>query len=102
LLGVVTRNAVLRALAEDPSDPYVAGLMDRNTLRLDARQSLAEAQELMAEQGRTVAAVFAGDRYLGLINVDDLREALQIAAFLKPQGERYGGGSDRQDSRPAA
>ncbi len=99
LLGVVTRNAVLRALAEDPSDPYVAGLMDRNVLRLDSRQSLAEAQELMAEQGRPVAAVFAGDRYLGLINLDDLREALQIAAFLKLHEER---GGERLGNRPAA
>ncbi|HVR06762.1 MAG TPA: site-2 protease family protein [Thermoanaerobaculia bacterium] len=99
LLGVVTRNVVLRALAEDPSDPYVAGLMDRNYLRLDSRQSLAEAQELMAEQSRSVAAVFAGDRYLGLINLDDLREALQIAACLKLHEER---GGSRLGSRPAA
>jgi Zn-dependent protease len=99
LLGVVTRNVVLRTLAEDPSDPYVAGLMDRNYLRLDSRQSLAEAQEMMAEQNRSVAAVFAGDRYLGLINLDDLREALQIAAFLKLHEERGGG---RLGSRPAA
>jgi Zn-dependent protease len=101
LLGVVTRNVVLRTLADDPSDPYVAGLMDRNYLRLDSRQSLAEAQELMAEQNRSVAAVFAGDRYLGLINLEDLREALQIAAFLKLHEERYGGGN-RLDSKPAA
>jgi Zn-dependent protease/predicted transcriptional regulator len=101
LLGVVTRNVVLRALADDPTDAYVAGLMDRHYLRLEARQSLAEAQELMAEQSRTVAAVFAGDRYLGLINLDDLREALQIAAFLKLHEERYGGGS-RLDATPAA
>jgi len=99
LLGVVTRNVVLRALAEDPSDPYVAGLMDRNYLRLDSRQSLAEAQELMAEQSRSVAAVFAGDRYLGLINLDDLLEALQIAACLKLHEER---GGSRLGSRPAA
>jgi len=101
LLGVVTRNVVLRALADDPTDAYVAGLMDRHFLRLDARQSLAEAQELMAEQSRTVAAVFAGDRYLGLINLEDLREALQIAAFLKLHEERYGGGT-RLDATPAA
>jgi len=93
LLGVVTRNVVLRTLADDPSDAYVAGLMDRNYLRLDARQSLADAQEMMSEQSRTVAAVFGGDRYLGLVNLDDLREALQIAAFLKLHEERYGSGS---------
>jgi len=101
LLGVVTRTVVLRALADDPNDAYVAGLMDRSVLRLDARQSLAEAQELMAEQSRTVAAVFNADRYLGLINLEDLREALQIAAFLKLHEERYGGGS-RVGAAPAA
>jgi Zn-dependent protease/predicted transcriptional regulator len=93
LLGVVTRDVVFQALANDPSDAYVAGLMDRNFLRLEARQSLAEAQDLMAENGRTVAAVFAADRYLGLVNLHDLREALQIAAFLKLHEERYGGGT---------
>jgi Zn-dependent protease len=101
LLGVVTRNAVLRALANDPTDSYVAGLMDRDYLRFDAQQSLAEAQEAMSEQGRSVAAVFAGDRYLGLVNVDDLREALQIAAFLRLHDERYGGGT-RLGAKPAA
>jgi Zn-dependent protease len=101
LLGVLTRNAVLRSLADDPNDAYVAGLMDRNVLRLDARQSLAEAQELMAEQSRTVAAVFAADRYLGLLNLEDLREALQIAAFLKLHEERYGSGG-RVGAAPAA
>jgi Zn-dependent protease/predicted transcriptional regulator len=101
LLGVMTRNAVLRALANDPSDAYVAGLMDRNFLRLDANQSLAEAQETMTEQSRAVAAVFAGDRYLGLVNLDDLREALQIAAFQRLHDERYGGGT-RLGAKPAA
>ena len=101
LLGVMTRNAVLRALANDPSDAYVAGLMDRNYLRLDADQSLADAQEMLTEQGRAVAAVFAGDRYLGLVNLDDLREALQIAAFLRLHDERYGGGTPL-GAKPAA
>jgi Zn-dependent protease/CBS domain-containing protein len=101
LLGVVTRDAVLGALANDPADAYVAGLMDRNFLRLDARQSLADAQEIMAEKGRTVAAVFAADRYLGLVSLHDLREALQIAAFLRLHEQRYGGGT-RLGTTPAA
>lgn len=92
LLGVVRRDAVLQALADDPSDAYVAGLMDRNVLRLDARQSLADAQEIMAEQGRAVAAVFTAGRFLGLVSLHDLREALRIVAFLRLHEERYGGG----------
>jgi hypothetical protein len=35
-----------------------------------------------------VAAVFAGERYLGLVNQDDINEALRIAAFLRLAQER--------------
>jgi len=83
LLGVVTRTAVLQALVLHPGDGYVTGVMDRTVHRLDANLSLAEAQEQMSENGVAVAAVFEGDRFLGLVNLDDLREALQIAAYLR-------------------
>ena len=89
LLGVVTRAAVLQALVAEPGDGYVAGVMNREVFRLDAALSLAEAQEQMAERGVAVAAVFEGDRFLGLVNVDDLREALQIAAFLRAGEARH-------------
>lgn len=83
LLGVVTRTTVLQALVTHPGDGYVTGVMNRNVHRLDANLSLAEAQEQMAENGVAVAAVFEADRFLGLVNLDDLREALQIAAYLR-------------------
>jgi Zn-dependent protease len=83
LLGVVTRATVLQALVLHPGDSYVTGVMDRNVHRLDADLSLAEAHEQMAEKGVAVAAVFEADRFLGLVNLDDLREALQIAAYLR-------------------
>lgn len=83
LLGVVTRDAALRALVSQDGDPYVAGVMERGVTRLDARLSLAQARERMAEAGVTVAAVFERERYLGLVNEADLAEALQIAAHVK-------------------
>ncbi len=83
LVGIVTRDAVLKALASSGEDLYVAGVMDRAFLRLDAGLSLDEAQDAMTEHGATVAAVFDGERYLGLVGLEDLREALQIAAFLR-------------------
>src|SRR5215210_603686 len=90
LLGVITRDAVLRSLAATGEDGYVTGIMNRQFLRLDARLSLAEAQEALSQAGTTVAAVFDGERYLGLISLEDLREALQIAAFLRMAEERHG------------
>jgi Zn-dependent protease len=89
LLGVVTRAAVLQALVAQPGDGYVTGVMNREVFRIDAGLSLAEAQEQMSERGVAVAAVFEADRFLGLVNLDDLREALQIAAFLRAGEARH-------------
>lgn len=88
LLGVVTRDRALGALAAGQGAGYVAGFMQREVFALDSGLSLAEAQERMADAGAMVAAVFEGERYLGLVNVDDLREALQIAAFTQIAEER--------------
>lgn len=88
LLGVVTRDAALDAVLREAEDVYVAGIMKRDVLDLDGRLTLAEAQEAMAEAGASVAAVFEGDRFLGLVNNEDLREALQIAAFLQVSEKR--------------
>jgi Zn-dependent protease len=90
LLGVVTRDAALRALVAEDGDVYVAGIMDRQFLRLEAALTLAEARETLLERGTTVGAVFDGERFLGLVNESDLAEALQIAAFLKLAEVRQG------------
>jgi len=81
LLGVVTRDNVLQSLMRETGDPYVTGIMNRQVLVLDPQLSLADAQEKMTEAGAPVAAVFEGESYLGLVNLNDIREALQIAAF---------------------
>ena len=83
LVGIVTRDAVLKALATSGEDLYVTGIMDRRFLRLEAGLSLDEAQDALVEAGASVAAVFDGERFLGLVSLEDLREALQIAAFLR-------------------
>ncbi|HEX4953554.1 MAG TPA: site-2 protease family protein [Thermoanaerobaculia bacterium] len=82
LLGVVRRESLLAAMAADPSDPYVAGIMNRNVLRLPADTQLDGAQEQMADAGADIAAVMEGDRFLGLVSLEDLREVLQISAVL--------------------
>lgn len=90
LLGIVTRETALKALVESTGDAYVAGVMNRGFLRLDAQRSLAEAQEALTQGGASVAAVFDGERFLGLINADDLREAMHIAAYLQMAEARHG------------
>jgi Zn-dependent protease len=91
LLGVVTRDAVLQSLLTGQDDNYVTGIMSREVLQLGADLSLAQAREQMAEKGAPVAAVFDDERFLGLINQDDINEALRIVAFLRLAQERKEG-----------
>lgn len=93
LLGVVTRAAALRSMMNglEAGEAYVTSVMDREVLVLDGRLTLAEAQEAMAEAGAAVAAVFEDERFLGLVSLEDLSEALQIAAFLQEGAARKPG-----------
>ena len=91
LLGVVTRDAVLQSLATGQDQNYVTGIMNREILQLDAELSLAQARERMAETTTQVAAVFEQESFLGLINQDDINEALRISAFLRLAQERRAG-----------
>lgn len=93
LLGVVTRDAVLQSLATGQDESYVTTIMNRDVMRLEAHLSLAQAREQMAEKGVPVAAAFDGERFLGLVNHDDINEAMRIAAFLRVAQERRAGGT---------
>lgn len=95
LLGVVTKERVLRSMVTGEGNGYVTSIMDREVARFPPHLSLAEVQERMEEASVSVAAVFENDRFLGLVNLDDLREALQIAAFQQVAGR------DREDLHAA-
>jgi len=83
LLGVVTRDDVLRALAASPEDGYVAGVMKREVDRVDAATPLDEVQRTMAEKGVRVVAVTDGEAYLGLVSAEDVAEAMAVATFVE-------------------
>ena len=93
LLGVVTRDAVLQSLATGQDENYVTSIMKRDVMRLEAHLSLAQAREQMAEKGVPVAAAFDGERFLGLVNHDDINEAMHIAAFMRLAQERRAAGT---------
>ncbi|WP_437736625.1 site-2 protease family protein [Sorangium sp. So ce1335] len=88
-IGVLTRADVIRALAEGAGSAYVAGIMRRDVVRVDAERSLDEVARLMSEKGAPVVAVYDGERYLGLIGRDDVAEALTLLQFLP--ASRLGG-----------
>lgn len=80
-IGIVTRDDVLRALAGEPGDGYVTGIMRRDVVRVDAGDSLEAVRELMNERGARIVAVYDRDAYLGLVSLDDIAEAFMLIAF---------------------
>lgn len=87
-LGVVTRDDVLKALATETNDLYVAGIMKREVLTVDARQGLDEARRLMGEKGERIAAVNDGETFLGLVSAEDIGEALVVSSFVQLRDKR--------------
>jgi len=88
LLGVVTREDVLKTLVTETEDVYVTGIMRREVPQFQASMHLDEVRRAMMENGARVAAVYEGEKYLGLISQDDLNEAVLIATFMKEQERR--------------
>ncbi len=85
LLGVVTREGLLKSLATEPEDVYVTAIMEREVLRVPPQLGVDEVLERMGEAGARVAAVQDGERFLGLVSREDLAEALAVVSFLQRQ-----------------
>lgn len=99
LLGIITRDDVLRAMEHGPAnvyipDVYVTTMMRREVLKVDADASLHDVRQMLSEHQERVAAVYTGGLYLGLINQDDIAEAFTVLSFV----ERYNNNNPRPDS----
>ena len=86
LAGVLTREDLLRWLAETPSlyDVYVTEVMreEAKVTRVDARLTLDEVAAVMVDQSTRVVAVFEDDHFLGLVSQEDIDEAQAVLTFL--------------------
>ena len=77
VVGLLDRNRLLRALASEGPEAYVAGVMDRDYLALEPVADLAETLPLMARGGRC-ALVKDGNHLVGLLTTDNLSEFLLL------------------------
>ena len=80
VVGLLGRNLLLKALASEGPDAYVAGVMDRDFLQLEPGMDLAEVLPLMAQAGRC-ALVMDGAKLTGLLTTDNLSEFLLLRRF---------------------
>jgi Zn-dependent protease len=82
LLGVVTREDVMKALAMQPNDCYVSEIMTRDVFKLSADDTLDTARDKMGEKNVRVAAVYDGEQFLGLVSQEDISEAFAVLMFV--------------------
>lgn len=82
LLGVVAREALLRAAGVDGTGAYVAGAMQRHFPMIDAQASLEEARQKMNETVSPYIVVADGERYLGLVTELELSRHLVASQAL--------------------
>lgn len=75
--GLLSRTALLRAMANDGPESFVAGAMERDFPRLSPSMPLEEAAPLLTSGGRC-ALVFDGETLAGLLNSENLSEFLVL------------------------
>ena len=85
VIGLLGRRELMRALAQEGPDAYVAGSMDREFISLDPEADLAETLPLLARAGRC-ALVMQEGRLLGMLTTDNLSEFLLLRRFgMEPE-----------------
>ena len=84
VVGLLTRTALLRGMALEGPQAYVAGFMDREFNSLLPDQDLAEVLPMMAHAG-ACAMVMQDDRLLGLLTSENLSRFLLLRSVgLQP------------------
>lgn len=77
VVGLLHRSGLLRAMAAEGPDAYVAGAMEREFVRLSPDTDLAEAAPAVAAGGNC-ALVFEAGRLAGLLTAENLSEFLVL------------------------
>lgn len=85
LIGIVTRDDVMKALHHIATETFVTEIMERQFLKVEAGRSLEDVRRAMSERGSRIAAVYDGPNYLGLISIEDIAEAFAVQTFVERQ-----------------
>ena len=83
--GLLSRNHLLRALAAEGPDGYVASAMDRDFPRLTPDMDLAEAAASLGS-GVNCALVFEDERLVGMLTAENLSEYLVLKKLREARG----------------
>jgi Zn-dependent protease/CBS domain-containing protein len=87
VIGLLGRNALLRGMAQQGPESYIAGVMDREFPSIPPDQDLSEVLPLMAHAG-ACALVMQDGRLLGLLTSENLSQFLLLRTVgLQPAEE---------------
>lgn len=80
VVGLLTRKGMLRALASEGADAYIASVVEREFLALASEADLADALPTMA-RAVSCAFVMKGEDLIGLLTAQNLSEFLMLRRF---------------------
>jgi Zn-dependent protease len=84
VIGLLGRNALLRGMAQEGPDAYIAGYMEREFSSVSPDKNLADVLPLMAHSGACVLVMEDG-RLLGLLSSENLSQFLLLRSVgLQP------------------
>lgn len=89
VLGVLTREALLKALGQGGSDSLVRDAMQRDFKMADSHDMLEHAVGLLRECGCRAIPVEHGGRLVGMLTLDNVGEFIMIRSALR-QARRPG------------
>lgn len=84
-VGLLNRTALMKAMAAEGPDAYVAGVMDRDFARLSPGMGLSDAALLMGQSGNC-ALVFEREKLVGLLTAENLSEFLVLRKIRESRG----------------
>jgi len=84
VLGMLGRNALLRGMAQEGPDSYIAGYMEREFASVSPDKDLADVLPLMAHAGACLL-VMQDERLVGLLSSENLSQFLLLRSVgLQP------------------
>ncbi len=86
LVGTLSRDEVLAAAGAVGLGAFVAGVMRRDIVEIDAATPLDELRPVLIELGGRPVAVFGPHGFVGVLGYDDVSRIASLAAALERRG----------------
>jgi Zn-dependent protease/CBS domain-containing protein len=83
VIGVLSRQSLLRGFAAQGGDGYVAGVMDREFVITSPEDDLQTAVEKMQSDQRSCLLVMENERLVGLVTVENLAELMVVRRLMQ-------------------